>query len=159
MTSDRIRTSDLSAALDEQPGAADRGAEENTDRRDSGPTTTNLPGVVGELKGRLLQLIEANETLESEIEQLHGERTVLMEKTREMSQALGVSELRVQEIGGLLDKLRAERNDMGEEAACLSSQFARAMRAIEELREALAAREQREEELEERIQSLEGQLE
>jgi chromosome segregation ATPase len=183
--------------FDEDFHESDVGIEADDDLLDPGSIPANLPGVVGELKARLMQLIETNETLEvdlgqareqlkryaldrkgllarlerathaasangdleAELEQLHGERELLLGKMQDMSNALGLSEQRVAEIGQLLDKLRAERNDMGEEAACLSSQFARAMRAIEELRTALAAREEREEALMVRIQSLEEELE
>lgn len=176
---------------------SDPGIEGDDDLFDPESISANLPGVVGELRARLMQLIDTNEVLEvdlvqareqlkqyardrrslrarlerathaasangdlqAELKQLHGERELLLGKMQDMSNALGLSEQRVTEIGQLLDKLRAERNDIGEEAACLNSQFARAMRAIEELRAALAAREDREEALVDRIQSLEEDLE
>jgi chromosome segregation ATPase len=189
-------TSQFQRSFAEDPRDTQSGFDAAGDPFDPEPISNDLPGVVGELRERLTQLIETNETLETdlgqarqqlnqyardrksllkrlerathaasakveletEIEQLHSERELLLGKMQDMSNALGLSEQRVLEIGRLLDKLRAERNDMGEEAACLSSQFSRAMRAIEELREALAAREEREETLEDRIQSLEQEL-
>jgi chromosome segregation ATPase len=97
--------------------------------------------------------------LRAEIEQLHRERDTLTDKVQDLGQALATSEQRVKEVGQLLDRFRAERNDASEEAVCLDAQFSRAMMVIEELRGELTAGKRREIDLEEKAHLLEEKLE
>jgi len=92
--------------------------------------------------------------LRSEAKQLNRERDALTAKIQDLSGMLTVSEQRVQEISELLDRFRTERNDASAEAACLDSQFARAMRVIGELRGALSESQGREEGLKRHVDEL-----
>lgn len=114
---------------------------------------------------RLIQRIQemeeeadSMEDLKAEVRQLSRERDTLADKVQDLGQALAMSEQRVKETGGLLDRFRAERDDASAEASCLNSQFSRAMKVIDEIRNEQAAGQEREEYLKERILVLEAQL-
>ncbi len=108
---------------------------------------------------RMEEEIASIHDMRSEIEQIDRERNALAVKVHDLGQALAVSEQRVNEIGQLLDRFRAERDTANEEVACLDSQLSRAIKVVEELRNELAARNVREEEFESRNMLLEEQLE
>ena len=68
------------------------------------------------------------------------------------------SEQRVRETSGVLDRLRAERNDANHEAMCLNSQFSRAMKVIDELRIKQCTDKRREDDLKKCIETLKQQV-
>jgi chromosome segregation ATPase len=98
------------------------------------------------------------EEMRAEVRQTDQERTALADKVDDLGQALTTSEERVVELGQLLDKFRAERDDVGEEAYCLEAQFSRAMKVIEELRRELTAKNQNEQKLKQRLLEAQKQL-
>ena len=73
-----------------------------------------------------------------DLEQITRERDTLAEKVHDLGKMLAISEQRVLETGKLIDRFRNERNDATGEINCLDSQFARAMKVIEELRHELS---------------------
>lgn len=97
--------------------------------------------------------------LRSEVKQLTIERDTLSDRLHDISEMLAKSEKRVLETSALLDRFRTERNDASAEAACLDSQFSRAMKVVEELRTSLSEGTQREEEQQSMIRALKEQLE
>lgn len=135
--------------MEAQLSLARRQADEERQRRE-------------ELQSRLEKFERArdhHEDLAAEVERLRRERDGLAGQVIDLEQDLAASEQRVDEIGELLDLFRAERDEASEEAACLDSQFSRAIAVIGELRSALAASRQREEDLCARLARLEEQLE
>ncbi len=107
---------------------------------------------------RLEQETVSRDLLESEIDRIRGERDTLAGRVMDLEESLSSSEQRVGEVGQIVDHLRAERDDMHEEAACLDAQFSRAMEVVTELRGALNNHQQRELQFEARIVVLEEHL-
>ena len=96
--------------------------------------------------------------LRLELAQIKRDRDRMAEKAQDLGEVLTSSELRVQELGQLLDKFWAERNDAHGEAKCLDTQFSRAMKVIEGLRTELNSSQYKEKEIESRIEPLKEQL-
>ena len=113
------------------------------------------------LSDKLKKMEEDSSSLQdmkSELEQLRRERNALTGRVNDLDQALTASEQRLVELGRLLDKFRAERNDANAEAACVDSQLARAIKVIEEQRYDLAARQNTIDDQESQIELLQKQL-
>ncbi len=115
---------------------------------------------------RLVERIEGYERALTAAEQTHGkleqarqERDILAAKVTDLSQALTNSEQRVDELGQIVSEYRAERNTASEEAACLESQFARAVKVIEGLRQALGVSQERENECRSSMRVFKEQME
>lgn len=113
------------------------------------------------LSDKLKRMEEDSSSLQdmrSELEQLRRERNALTGRVNDLDQALTASEQRLVELGRLLDKFRAERNDANAEAACVDSQLARAIKVIEEQRYDLAARQHTIDDQESQIELMQKQL-
>lgn len=112
--------------------------------------------------GARLELLEresvSRDVLEAELDRIRGERDTLAGRVMDLEESLALSEQRVGEVGQVVDALRVERDDMHQEAACLDAQFTRAMEVVNELRGALNHRQEREQQLDQRIAALEAQL-
>ena len=96
--------------------------------------------------------------LRMEVKQLHRERDAMAAKVHDLARALASSEHGVHEMMRLVDRLRVERDDASEEAACLNAQFSEAMEKNEELQSKLDAYREQKEELEVRVKLMQEQL-
>jgi chromosome segregation ATPase len=114
----------------------------------------NLLRKMREMDGKTISA----EDLMAEISQLRLERDSLTGKVHDLSQRLSTSDQRVKETADLLDHFRSERNDASVEAACLDSQFSRAMKVIEELRGEIQKGSESERKLQGEISVLNKQL-
>jgi uncharacterized coiled-coil DUF342 family protein len=79
------------------------------------------------------------EELRMEMKQLHRERDTMAAKVHDLAGALASSEHGVHDMMRLVDRIRAERDDASEEAACLNERFSEAAAKIEDLRRKLDA--------------------
>jgi len=123
-------------------------------------------GILTEERDRLTSRIvrmeeEAScvDDVQKELAQLRRERDALSRKVHDLVQTLAASEQRVQELGRLVDTIRAERNSATEEAAALETQFSRAMRIVAELKGQLTVQQTRAREQQQQIQLLHERLE
>jgi chromosome segregation ATPase len=99
------------------------------------------------------------EELRVEVKQLHRERDTMAAKVHDLARALASSEHGVHDMMLLVDRVRVERDDASEEAACLNAQFSEAMEKIEDLHRELETHREQKEVLEVRLKRLQEQLE